>query len=157
MLSVEQCRSLHCLAEMMIPASAEYAVPSAGGETIFDKILQSLGGDAGPAIAVLQRLDALSGDRFADLDLQRRDAVAARWRETGGGALTHLTRIILQCCCRDDRVIRSLGMEPGRRFPKASMWNKATSPCWIQCASDQSFIATRVDENWLSAGNSTVS
>ena len=87
MLSADQCRSLRCLAEMMIPASAEYAVPSAGDNAIFGDILQSLGGDAGPVTAVPQSLDTLSRGRFADLDPQRRDAIAVQVREAGGGAL----------------------------------------------------------------------
>jgi hypothetical protein len=118
MLSADQCRSLRCLAEMMIPASTEYGVPSAGDEAIFGDILQSLGRDAGPAIAVLQRLDTLSGGPFADLDAQRRDAIAGEMCVTGGGALAYQTRIILQCYYRDDRVMRSLGMEPRAPFPK---------------------------------------
>ena len=116
MLSVDQCRSLRCLAEMMIPASAEYDVPGAGDEAMFGEILRSLGRDAGPVTAVLQTLDA--DGPFADLDLQRRDAVAAQLRETGGGALAYLTRIILQCYYRDDRVMRSLGLEPRPPYPK---------------------------------------
>ena len=39
-------------------------------------------------------------------------------RETGGDALAYLTRIILQCYYRDDRVMRSLGMEPRPPYPK---------------------------------------
>ena len=116
MLSVDQCRSLRCLAEMMIPASAEYDVPGAGDEAIFGEILRSLGRDAGPVTAVLQTLDA--DGPFADLDPQRRDAVAAQLRETGGGGLAYLTRIILQCYYRDDRVMRSLGLEPRPPYPK---------------------------------------
>jgi len=116
MLSADQCRSLRCLAEMMIPASAEYDVPGAGDEAIFGEILRSLGRDAGPVTAVLQTLDA--DGPFADLDLQRRDAVAAQLRETGGGGLAYLTRIILQCYYRDDRVMRSLGLEPRPPYPK---------------------------------------
>ena len=42
----------------------------------------------------------------------------AQLRETGGEALMYLTRIILQCYYRDDRVVRSLGMEPRPPFPK---------------------------------------
>ena len=116
MLSADQCRSLRCLAEMMIPASAEYDVPGAGDEAIFGEILRSLGRDAGPVTAVLQTLDA--DGPFADLDPQRRDAVAAQLRETGGGGLAYLTRIILQCYYRDDRVMRSLGLEPRPPYPK---------------------------------------
>jgi hypothetical protein len=118
MLSADQRRSLRRLAEMMIPASAEYDVPSAGDDAIFGDILQSLGRDARHVIAVLQALDAMSGGPFPDLDRQRQDAVAARLRETDGEALTYLNRIILQCYYRDDRVMRSLGMEPRPPFPK---------------------------------------
>jgi hypothetical protein len=118
MLSTDQSRSLRCLAEMMIPASAEYGVPSAGDDAVFGDILQSLGRDGGHVIAVLQTLDAMSGGPFADLDPQRRDAIAAELHETGGEALTSLNRIILQCYYRDDRVMRSLGMEVRPPFPK---------------------------------------
>ena len=103
---------------MMIPASAEYGVPSAGDDAIFGDILKSFGRDAGHVIAVLQTLDAMSSGPFADLDPQRRDAIAAELREIGGETLAYLTRIILQCYYRDDRVMRSLGMEPRPAFPK---------------------------------------
>src|SRR5260370_10483291 len=87
MLSADQCRSLRCLAEMMIPASAEYGVPSAGDDAIFGDILQSVGRDAGHVIAVLQTLDAMSGVPFPDLDPQRRDPMTAQLREPGGRAI----------------------------------------------------------------------
>jgi hypothetical protein len=118
MLSADQCQSLRCLAVMMIPASAEYGLPSASDDAIFGDIMRSLGRDAGHVIAVLQTLDAIAGGPFADLDPQRRETVAAQLRETGGEDLTYLTRIILQCYYRDDRVMRSLGMEPRPPFPK---------------------------------------
>jgi len=118
MLTADQCRSLRCLAEMMIPASAEYGVPSAGDDAIFRDILQSLGRDVEHVVAVLRALYAMSGGAFADLNLERRGAIADQLRETGGEGLRCLTRIILQCYCRDDRVMRSLGMEPRPPFPK---------------------------------------
>ena len=118
MLSADQCRSLRCLAAMMIPASAEYGVPSAADDAIFGDILQSIGRDAGHVTAVLEALNAMSGGPFADLNPQRREAIAAQLRETGGEALMYLTRIILQCYYRDDRVMGSLGMEPRPPFPK---------------------------------------
>src|ERR1700722_9180369 len=117
-LSEDQRRSLRCLAEMIIPASAEYGVPSAGDDAIFADILRSFGRDADHVVAVLRSLDGLSGGVFADLDKPRRDAVAARLREAGGDALTYLTRIVLQCYYRDDRVMRSLDMEVRAPFPK---------------------------------------
>jgi hypothetical protein len=117
-LSANQRRSLRCLAEMIIPASAEYGVPSAGDAVIFGEILRSLGRDVGHVVAVLRTLDVLSGGVFADLEPSRRDEVAARLREAGGAALMYLTRIILQCYYRDDRVMRSLDMEVRPPFPK---------------------------------------
>ena len=118
MLTVDQCRSLRCLAEMMIPASAEYGVPSAGDDAIFADILQSFGRDTEHVLAVVRTLDEMAGGVFADLEPARREAAAARLRESGGEPLMYLSRIILQCYYRDDRVMRSLGLEPRPPFPK---------------------------------------
>jgi hypothetical protein len=118
MLSADQCRSLRRLAEIMVPVSDEYGVPSAGDEAIFADILKSLGRDAGHVEVVLRALDAMAGGSFADLDPQRQDAVAAQLHERGGEALTRLGRILLQCYYRDDRVMRSLGMEPRPPYPR---------------------------------------
>lgn len=117
-LSADQQRSLRCLAEVMIPASEEYGVPGAGDDLIFADILRSFGRDAHHVGTVMQTLDEMAGGVFADLDPARRDAVATRLREQGGRALLHLTRIIVQCYYRDDRVMRSLGMEPRPPYPK---------------------------------------
>jgi hypothetical protein len=118
MLTVDQCRSLRCIAEMMIPASAEYGVPSAGDDAIFADILQSFGRDTEHVLTVLRMLDQAAGGVFADLEPARREAAAARLRESGGESLMYLSRIILQCYYRDDRVMRSLGLEPRPPFPK---------------------------------------
>jgi len=118
MLTVDQCRSLRSLAEMMIPASAEYGVPSAGDDAIFADILQSFGRDTEHVLTVLRTLDEIAGGVFADLEPARREAAAARLRESGGESLMYLSRIILQCYYRDDRVMRSLGLEPRPPFPK---------------------------------------
>jgi hypothetical protein len=118
MLTADQCRSLRCLAEMMIPASAEYGVPSAGDDKIFADILRSFGRDAEHVLAVLQTLDEMAGGVFADLQPARREAVAAQLRDSGGQSLRYLERIILQCYYRDDRVMRSLGLEVRPPFPE---------------------------------------
>ena len=113
MLSDDQCRTLHCLAGMMIPASAEYGVPSAADDAIFADILRSFGRDEPHVLAVLQELEG-----FADLNPAQREAKAAQLRERGGDALLGLSRVILQCYYRDDRVMRALGMEARPPFPK---------------------------------------
>src|SRR5260370_21320960 len=112
MLSADQCRSLRCLAEMMIPASAEYGVPSAGDDAIFGDILQSVGRDAGHVIAVLQTLDAMSGGPFADLDPQRRDPIANQLRDTGGPALHYPPPLTLASYFTRHKVQTSAGHGP---------------------------------------------
>jgi hypothetical protein len=117
-LTADQCRSLRCLAEMMIPASAEYGVPSAGDDAIFADILRSFGRDAEHALAVLRTLGELADGVFADLEPARQKAAVGRLRKNGGQSLSYLERIILQCYYRDDRVMRSLGLEVRPPYPK---------------------------------------
>ena len=118
MLTADQCRSLRCLAEMMIPASAEYGVPSAGDNAIFADILRSFGRDAEHVLAVLRTLDEMAGGVFADLEPAQREAAATRLLKSGDESLIYLNRIILQCYYRDDRVMRSLGLEVRPPYPK---------------------------------------
>jgi hypothetical protein len=118
MSTADQCRSLRCLAEMMIPESAEYGVPSAGDDAIFADILRSSGRDVEHVLTVLRTLDEAAGGVFADLEPARRETAVARLHESGGESLMYLQRIILQCYYRDDRVMRSLGLEVRPPFPK---------------------------------------
>jgi hypothetical protein len=117
-LTTNETRSLRCVAGMMIPASAAYGVPGADDDTIFADVLNSIGLDAAPVKQALQHLDALADGVFADLDPARRQSVAAALREAGGAPLMALIRVVAQCYYRDDRVMRSLGMEVRPPFPK---------------------------------------
>jgi len=103
---------------MMIPASAEYGVPSAGDDAIFVDILRSFGRDAEHVLTVLRTLDQLAGGVFANLEPARREAAAARLHESASQSQLYLERIILQCYYRDDRVMRSLGLEVRPPYPK---------------------------------------
>jgi hypothetical protein len=109
---------LRCLAETIIPASAEHGAPSAGDDAIFADILRSFGRDTEHVLTVLRTLDQIAGGVFADLEPARREAVAARLQEGGGQSLMYLERIVLQCYYRDDRVMRSLGLEIRPPYPK---------------------------------------
>ena len=61
---------------------------------------------------------ASPGRRSPSLDPARREAVAMELRAKGGPAVAALTRVVLQCYYRDDRVVRSLGLEPRPPYPK---------------------------------------
>jgi hypothetical protein len=113
-----ESRDLRCIAGMMIPASAEFGVPGADDAAIFADIAGTIGRDLGAVREALQGLAALSGGAFADLDAARRTAVADAFLARGGAALATLSRVVLQCYYRDDRVVRSLGLEPRPPFPQ---------------------------------------
>jgi hypothetical protein len=103
---------------MMIPASAEFGVPAADDATIFADIIKSLGRDLGHVRDALGGLAEQTGGAFAEADAARRETVAASFRARGDAAMATLSRVILQCYYRDDRVVRSLGLEPRAPFPK---------------------------------------
>jgi hypothetical protein len=117
-LSSAQRDDLRVIAGMMIPASAEYDVPGADDERIQADIVTTLGRDTKRVIAALDHLARLAGRPLADLDAERREAVAREFRGSGGVAAATLIRAVLQCYYRDDRVLRSLGLELRAPFPK---------------------------------------
>jgi len=109
---------LRCLAGMIVPASTKYDVPGADDPRIFGDIVNSIGRDLDRVHAALATLRSLAGGPFAALDAPRRNAVAATLRAEGGRAVGVVTRIVLLCYYRDDRVMLSLGLEPRPPFPK---------------------------------------
>jgi hypothetical protein len=143
-LTPAQRDDLRVVSAMMIPASAEYGVPSADDGAIQADILATLGRDTKRVGEALDHLARLAGTRLAQLDQARRDAVAKEFRATGGTAAATLIRVVLQCYYRDDRVLGSLGLELRPPFPKGhaleqgdwsllepvkarpSMWRRAT-------------------------------
>ena len=117
-LTAAEARDLQCIAGMMVPSSDEFDVPGADDPAIFADIVKSLGRDLGEvktAIGILARLGG--GSAFADLTPVQRETAAAAFRERGGAELAAVSRAVLQCYYRDDRVVRSLGLEPRPPFP----------------------------------------
>jgi hypothetical protein len=117
-LSPAQADALHAFAGTMIPASTTYGVPGADDPLIFADIMKSLGRDETDVVRALKRLDELAGGSFSSLDPARRLKVASAFRGEGGPSLAALSRSVLVCYYRDDRVMRSLGQEPRAPFPK---------------------------------------
>ncbi len=115
-LNEAEIADFRCLAGMIVLPSTKYDVPGADDATIFADIVGGIGRDADQVRTALARLRTLSGGSFAALDAPRRVEVASRLREKGDIAV--LTRIVLLCYYRDDRVMLSLGLEPRPPFPK---------------------------------------
>jgi hypothetical protein len=117
-LTPAQRKDLCTLAGIIIPASIEFDVPGADDPAIQEDMLTTLGRDAAPVREALDLLARLAGAPLAELDPPRRQAVAMELRSVGGPAVAALTRVVLQCYYRDDRVVRSLGLEPRAPYPK---------------------------------------
>jgi len=131
---------LRMIAGMIIPASEEFDVPGADDPAVQADILATLGRDAALVREALDLIAQFAGSPLAALDPVRREAVAAGLRAAGGPAVATLTRVVLQCYYRDDRVVRSLGLEPRPPYPKGHIledgdWSlldpiRARSPFW---------------------------
>jgi hypothetical protein len=117
-LTAAHRNDLRTVAAMIIPASDEYKVPGADDPAIQADMLATLGRDTAMVRQALDHLARLAGQPLADLDAARRDAVAREFRASGGEAAAVLVRVVLQCYYRDDRVLRSLGLELRAPFPK---------------------------------------
>ena len=120
-LTPTQRDDLRVIAGIIVPASAEFDVPSADDPIIQADIVATLGRDAGPVREALDQIARLAGQPLADLHPERREAVAMELRAKGGTAVATLTRVVLQCYYRDDRVVRSLGLEPRPPYPKGHL------------------------------------
>jgi hypothetical protein len=117
-LTEAEIADLRCLAGIIIPPSAKYRVPGADDDRIFADIVNSIGRDFNNVHAALARLRTLSDGPFAALDATRRAEVAAKLRAEGHRQVGVLTRLVLLCYYRDDRVMVSLGLEARPPFPK---------------------------------------
>ncbi len=118
-LSPAEIQTLTRVAAVMVPADTTLAVPSAGDPAIIADMVGSLGRDRADVSAALAALDAMAGGSFAAItDDARAEAMAIAFLAREGRPATILGRVVLQCYYRDDRVIRSLGLEPRPPFPK---------------------------------------
>lgn len=117
-LSKVQQDDLRTIAALIVPASDEYKVPGADDPAIQADMLKTLGRDTALVTKALDHLARLAGKPLAALDPAKRDAVIKEFRATGGAAGATLVRVVLQCYYRDDRVLRSLGIELRAPFPK---------------------------------------
>ena len=117
-LTETETADLRCIAAMIVPASTKYGVPGADDPVILADILKSLGRDTNAVRAGLELAGRLAGGPIACLDAPARDALAAKLRAEGGDAVAALTRVVLLCYYRDDRVMLALGLEPRPPFPQ---------------------------------------
>ncbi len=117
-LTSAEARDLRRLAGFMVPPDADFRIPGADDDIIFADIVRSLGRDRDSVRKTLALLRELAGGEFAGLDAVKAEAVAMMLLDRTGPANIALGRAVLQCYYRDDRVMKSLGLEPRPPFPK---------------------------------------
>jgi hypothetical protein len=116
-LTAAEAADLRAISGVIIPSSAEFDVPGADDPAIQADMLATLGRDTAPVREALGQLVRFADGPFAALDAARREAAGLKLRTEGGPAVATLVRVVLQCYYRDDRVVRSLGLEPRAPHP----------------------------------------
>lgn len=111
-------RSLRALVGLMIPADATLAVPGADDDLIYADIVRTVQREPAPARALLAAIQAMTDQAFGTLDPAAQEATAQALFSQGSAQLNAFFPAVVQCYYRDDRVMRSLGMEPRPPFPK---------------------------------------
>ena len=115
----DDVKMLRILVEDMIPKSEEYGVPGAGEELIFKDILSEVRRNSSLVDKELRALSEIAermfGASYQTLGDNNRHRVSTKFLDPTKQAV--IARIVLQCYYRDDRVMKSLGMEPRPPFP----------------------------------------
>ncbi len=109
---------LRVIVSHMIPASSEHDVPGADDAVIFSDIVRSLGREEPAIKRILSIVDQLSNQGFAELDPASKAKVITTLRQDHALLLSQLVTAVTRCYYRDDRVMRSLDMEPRPPFPR---------------------------------------
>ena len=117
----EEQRTLLALVGAVIPANAEYGTPSADDPDIAADILATARPYHATVANALQQVESIAAEQYAtayaDLDAETRARLASDLSRSRFAGLGTLVTITAQCYYRDDRVMRSLGMEPRSPYP----------------------------------------
>lgn len=117
-LSSAQSYCLLLLAGHMIPASAAYGVPGADDQAIFADMMTTIGRDREALSHALARVDAAAGGRLAALARTEQADLLVRLRAADPGLFAVVEAVVSRAYYRDDRVLRSIGVEPRPPFPR---------------------------------------
>ncbi len=117
-LTASEIADLRRLVGFMIPSDTDYCVPGADDAAIFADIVRSLGRDRNDVCQALAMLREIAGGDFSAIGETEAEAAVRALLNRKGREITALGRAVLQCYYRDNRVLVSLGLEPGSPFPK---------------------------------------
>lgn len=109
-LTQDELETLAEIADLMIPESATHGVPGADDPAVLAEI----------AHAAQQNLEVTSADLTAFAETAATDGAsrAEAFQHDHAGAASRLQTLIVTSYYRDDRVMKSLGMDARAPFPK---------------------------------------
>ena len=117
----DEVRTLLALVGAVIPANAEHGVPGADDADIAADILATARPYHATLANALKRIEAIAAQRhgtgYADLDAGTRASLTRDLSRSRFAGVGTLVTIATQCYYRDDRVMRSLDMEPRPPHP----------------------------------------
>ena len=117
----DEQRTLIALVGAVIPASAEHGVPGADDADIAADIIATARPHHVAVASTLRHVESVAAERhnaaYADLAAATRAEIASDLSRTRFAGVGTLVTITAQCYYRDDRVMRSLGMEPRPPHP----------------------------------------
>ena len=110
------------LAAMVVPASEEYGVPGADDPAIVDNILVDASRRPEQLKDALPALDALAQEEaglpYASVSDDKRKAITSAFRKSHAGHAKLFANLTVQGYYRDDRVMRSIGLEARPPHPQ---------------------------------------
>ena len=92
-------------------------MPGAEDPAIFADILSTIRRDKDALSWTLNAVDKASGGRLADLLPADQSSLLARLRATDAGLLSVVEAVVSRAYYRDDRVLKSIGMEARPPYP----------------------------------------
>jgi hypothetical protein len=116
-LTHREQETLRTLLREMIPPSASHGAPGADDAAIVEDILRSMRRETDNVRSALGELNARSDGGFVALGDADRRETALDFLNGSGPHVFALSRLVLQCYYRDDRVMASLGMDARPPFP----------------------------------------
>ena len=117
-LSSEQFECLRLIVGHMIPASEKHGVPGADDPKIMADMAATIGRDFDALSAILDIVNAAAGGHLGDLQAAAQRALLADLRSRDAGAFGVIEAVASRAYYRDDRVLKSIGVEPRAPFPK---------------------------------------
>ena len=117
-LSTEPFECLRLIVGHMIPASEKHGVPGADDPKIMADMAATIGRDFDALSAILDIVNAAAGGHLGDLQAAAQRALLADLRSRDAGAFGVIEAVASRAYYRDDRVLKSIGVEQRAPFPE---------------------------------------